>query len=280
MVAGSAPPSSEIGPIEVELVLEAIHRRYSLDFRSYARASLKRRLERRMQGEGLETLSALQERVLRDPACMERLLLDLSINVTTMFRDPAFYATFRARVVPMLRTYPFIRVWTAGCATGEEVYSLSILLEEEGIYDRTRIYATDINEMVLGRAREGVFPLEKMRHYTDNYIKAGGTRAFSDYYVAGYDGARFHQSLMRNVVYAQHNLVSDGSFNEFNVVMCRNVMIYFDKALQAHVHELFCDSLPTFGVLALGRRESIRFTPCEHRYEEIDRSEKLYRKVR
>ena len=280
MTGESALPSSDVGAIEVELLLEAIHRRYALDFRSYARGSLKRRLARRMEEERLETLSALQERVLRDPRCMERLLLDLSINVTAMFRDPGFYATFRERVVPMLRTYPFIRVWTAGCSTGEEVYSLAILLEEEGIYERTRIYATDINELVLGRARDGVFPIEKMRHYTDNYIRAGGTRAFSDYYVAGYDGARFRQSLVRNVVFARHNLVSDGSFNEFNVVICRNVMIYFDKSLQAHVHRLFYDSLPSFGVLALGRRESIRFTPCEQLYEEIDGSEKLYRKVR
>ena len=263
----------------MDLLLEAIHLRYSFDFRAYARGSLKRQLVRRMRKEGLEGLSALQALVLRDQACMERLLLDLSINVTAMFRDPGFYATFRARVVPMLRTYPFIRVWTAGCSTGEEVYSMAILLEEEGLYERTRIYATDINETVLKRARSGVFPLEKMRDNTDNYIKGGGSRSFSDYYVARYDGARFQRSLARNVVFARHNLVSDGSFNEFHVVICRNVMIYFDKTLQAHVHQLFYDSLPTFGVLALGRRESIRFSPREERYEEVDAAEKLYRKV-
>ena len=280
MVAASAPPASDVERIELELLLEAIHRRYSLDFRSYAPGSLERRLARRMGAEGLGTLSALQERVLREPACMERLLLDLSINVTAMFRDPGFFASLRTTVVPMLRTYPFVRIWSAGCATGEEVYSLAILLEEEGLYERTRIYATDINEHVLGSARGGVFPLEKMRHYTDNYIRAGGTRAFSDYYTAGHEGARFDEALMRNVVFARHNLVSDGSFNEFNVVLCRNVMIYFDKALQAHVHRLVYDSLPSFGVLALGRRESIRFSPCEQRYEPIDGPEKLYRKVR
>ena len=160
---------------------------------------------------------------------MERLLLDLSINVTAMFRDPGFYLAFRQKVVPMLRTYPFLRIWNAGCSTGEETYSLAILLAEEGLLDRTRIYATDINQPVLARARDGVFPLEKMREYTENYQAAGGTRAFSEYYVAAYDGARFDPALAANVVFAQHNLVADHSFNEFHVVVCRNVLIYFDK---------------------------------------------------
>ena len=194
---------------------------------------------------------------------MERLLLDLSINVTAMFRDPAFYVAFREKVVPLLRTYPFTRIWEAGCSTGEEVYSLAILLQEEEVYDRTRIYATDINESVLERAQAGVFPLDKMREYTQNYIKAGGKRAFSEYYLAKYDGAQFQRSLVENVVFAQHNLVSDRSFNEFNVIVCRNVMIYFDRALQDRVHRLFYESLVTFGVLALGRKESIRFSPLE-----------------
>jgi chemotaxis protein methyltransferase CheR len=211
---------------------------------------------------------------------MERFLLDLSINVTSMFRDPTFYIAFRAKVVPLLRTYPFTRIWVAGCSTGEEVYSLAILLHEEGLYDRTRIYATDINESVVDRARSGVFPLDKMREYTQNYIKAGGTQAFSEYYLAKYDGAQFQRSLTENVVFAQHNLVSDRSFNEFNVVVCRNVMIYFDRALQDHVHELFYESLATFGVLGLGHKESIRFSPHEQSYEELDTHEKLYRKIR
>jgi chemotaxis protein methyltransferase CheR len=210
---------------------------------------------------------------------MERLLLDLSINVTSMFRDPGFYSAFRQKVVPMLRTYPFTRVWIAGCSTGEEVYSIAILLEEEGLYDRTRIYATDINEAVVERARAGVFPLDKMREYTQNYINAGGSRAFSEYYLAKYDGAQFQRSLVDNVVFAQHNLVSDRSFNEFNMIVCRNVMIYFDRALQERVHRLFYESLVTFGVLGLGHRESIRQSPHEDRYEELDPAEKLYRKV-
>jgi chemotaxis protein methyltransferase CheR len=210
---------------------------------------------------------------------MERLLLDLSINVTAMFRNPGFYTAFRRKVVPMLRTYPFTRIWIAGCSTGEEVYSLAILLQEEDLYDRTRVYATDINEAVLERARGGVFPLDKMREYTQNYINAGGSRAFSEYYLAKYDGAQFQRTLVDNVVFAQHNLVSDRSFNEFNVIVCRNVMIYFDRMLQERVHRLFYDSLVTFGVLGLGHRESIRQSPYEDRYEELEPTEKLYRKV-
>ncbi len=277
--AAPVPDDREVESIETELLLEGIHRRYSLDFRDYAAASLRRRLWRRAAAEGLDTLSSLQERVLRDPAVMERLLLDLSINVTSMFRDPSFYRVFREKVVPMLRTYPFIRIWNAGCSTGEEAYSMAILLAEEGLYDRARIYATDINETVLERARAGVFPLEKMREYTDNYMRAGGKRAFSEYYVTGYDGASFSRSLIDNVVFAQHNLVSDRSFNEFNVVMCRNVMIYFAKPLQDHVHELFYESLPTFGVLALGNKESLGRGGRSGCYEELDAREKLYRKV-
>jgi chemotaxis protein methyltransferase CheR len=225
-------------------------------------------------------VTALTDRLLHDSAVMERLLLDLSVSVTAMFRDPTFYAAFREKVVPLLRTYPFTRIWIAGCSTGEEVYSLAILLAEEGLYEHTRIYATDINDVVIDRARKGVFPLDKMREYTQNYLAAGGKRVFSDYYVAAYDGAQFSRTLVEGVVFAQHNLVSDRSFNEFNVIMCRNVMIYFDKRLQDQVHRLFYDSLVQFGVLALGHKESIRFSPFEDRYEELDPQEKLYRKVR
>jgi chemotaxis protein methyltransferase CheR len=271
--------ADELERLEVDLLLEAIHRRYGFDFREYAKASLKRRLWRRVAAERLTSISGLQERVLHDPACMERLLLDLSINVTSMFRDPTFYVAFRAHAVPILRTFPFARVWVAGCSTGEEVYSLAILLAEEGVAERTRIYATDINEAVLERARTGVFPLEKMQEYTQNYIRAGGKRAFSEYYSAAYDGAQFDRSLVSNVVFAQHNLVSDRSFNEFHAIVCRNVMIYFDRSLQDKVHELFHDSLATFGVLALGHKETIRFTQYADVYEELDPDERLYRKV-
>jgi chemotaxis protein methyltransferase CheR len=269
----------DVDEIELALLLEGVYRRYGFDFREYAPASLRRRVWRRVHAEGLQTISALQDMLLHDQACMERLLLDLSINVTAMFRDPTFYVAFREKVVPLLRTYPFTRIWVAGCSTGEEVYSLAILLHEAGIYDRTRIYATDINDTVLDRARRGVFPLEKMREYTQNYIQAGGERAFSEYYVAKYDGAQFQRSLVENVVFAQHNLVSDRSFNEFNVIVCRNVMIYFDRALQDHVQRLFYESLMTFGVLALGAKESIRFSAFENSYEELDANERLYKKV-
>jgi chemotaxis protein methyltransferase CheR len=273
------PARDEVDEIELALLLEGVYRRYGFDFREYAPASLRRRVWRRVHAEGLTTISALQDKLLHDPNCMERLLLDLSINVTAMFRDPTFYVAFREKVVPLLRTYPFTRIWVAGCSTGEEVYSLAILLQEEDVYERTRVYATDINESVLERARAGVFPLDKMREYTQNYIKAGGTRAFSEYYLAKYDGAQFQRSLVENVVFAQHNLVSDRSFNEFNVIVCRNVMIYFDRALQQRVHGLFYESLMTFGVLALGAKESIHFSPYEDAYEELDPSERLYRKV-
>src|SRR3954467_15841493 len=274
-----ARASDDLERIEVQLLLEAIYQHYGFDFRGYALGSLKRRLWRRAYGEKVETLSALQDKVLHDPAVMERLLLDLSINVTAMFRDPTFFRAFREKVVPLLRTYPFLRVWVAGCSTGEEVYSLSILLREEGLADRARIYATDINEMVLEHARAGVFPLDRMKEYTENYLRAGGTRAFSEYYLAAYDGARFDPALTDNVVFARHNLVQDGSFNEFHVILCRNVMIYFDRALQARVLDLLGDSLATLGILALGHKESIRFTEQESRFEELDSAEKIYRKT-
>jgi len=269
----------DVEEIEVALLLEAIFRRYGFDFREYAPASLRRRLWRRTHAEGLVTLSALQDRVLRDPACMERLLLDLSINVTAMFRDPSFYVALREKVVPLLRTYPFSRIWVAGCSTGEEVFSLAIVLEEEELLERTRIYATDINEEVLRRARDGVVPLEKMQEYTQNYLQAGGAGAFSEYYLASYDGAQIDRRLLENVVFAQHNLVSDRSFNEFHLIVCRNVMIYFDRSLQNRVHELFHESLAMFGILALGHKETIKFTRYADSYEELDASERLYRKV-
>jgi chemotaxis protein methyltransferase CheR len=248
----------DVEEIEVALLLEAIYRRYGFDFREYAPASLRRRLWRRAHAEGLQTLSALQDRVLRDPVCMERLLLDLSINVTAMFRDPSFYVALREQVAPLLKTYPFSRIWVAGCSTGEEVYSLAIVLDEEELLERTRIYATDINEEV----------------------QAGGTRAFSEYYLASYDGARIDRRLLENVVFAQHNLVSDRSFNEFQLIVCRNVMIYFDRTLQDRVLTLFDDSLAKLGVLGLGRKETLRYSVLADRYEELDAYEKLFRKLR
>ncbi|MDQ3677197.1 MAG: protein-glutamate O-methyltransferase CheR [Actinomycetota bacterium] len=264
--------------LEIDLLLEAIHRRYSYDFRGYALASLRRRLWHRVYAEGLQTLSGLQERLLHDATCMDRVLRDLSINVTEMFRDPGYYRSLRERVFPLLRTYPFIRVWNAGCSTGEEIYSLAIALREEGLLERTRIYATDINSAALARAQGGSFSLERMQRYTENYLRAGGTEAFSSYYAADGDRARFDPALAEGVVFAQHNLVTDGSFNEFHLIVCRNVMIYFGSALQEAVLALFGESLTRFGILALGRKESIRRSSHAERYVSVDATEKIFRR--
>src|SRR3954452_21260523 len=271
-------PGERLDDIELHLLLEGMYQHYGYDFRGYARSSIKRRIWRRGLDEGLQKISALQDHALHAPECMGRLALALSISVTSMFRDPTFYAALREKVVPLMRTYPFIRVWNAGCSTGEETYSMAIVLREAGLTERTRIYATDINEVVLEQAKGGLFPLDKMREYTQHYIQAGGRASFSDYYKVFGDKVRFDPTLVENVVFAQHNLVSDGSFNEFNLIVCRNVMIYFDRSLQDKVHELFYQSLIRFGVLALGHKESIKFTPHAPSYEELDQQEKLYRR--
>ena len=273
------PRDAELEALEVELLLEAIYRRYSFDFREYAVGSLRRRLWRRVQEEGLETISALQDRVLHDPSAMDRLLRDLSVNVTSMFRDPTFYRSFRDNVVPHLRTYPFIRIWNAGCSTGEETYSVAIVLHEAGLLERVRLYGTDVNARVVQRARAGTLPGERLESYDEAYRQAGGTAGLLDYFDTDRDGCTLRPELARNIVFAQHNLVSDRSFNEFHVVMCRNVMIYFGRTLQDRVHSLLHESLANFGVLALGRKESIRFTRHERCYEDLDGREKLYRKV-
>src|SRR5881275_517926 len=258
----------DLEKVEIKLLTEGIYRHYGFDFRDYSMPSLKRRVWKRVYAEGLTTVSGLQEKILHDPACMERLLLDLSINTTAMFRDPTFYLTFREKVVPLLRTYPFVRIWHAGCSTGEEVYSMAILLTEEGLYERCRIYATDINEAVLQKAKSGIFPIASMQENTANYMAAGGHGTFSDYYTARYDYAIFRPSLRENVVFAQHNLVTDASFNHFNVILCRNVFIYFNNVLQDRVHQLFLQSLEMFGILGLGKKETIRYTSVADRYEE------------
>jgi chemotaxis protein methyltransferase CheR len=264
--------------IELDLLLEGIMRRYGLDFRGYARMSLRRRVWNMVHAQKLGTLSALQGKVLHDPSAMEELLQHLSVNTTTMFRDPSFFAAFREKVVPHLFSAPFVRIWHAGCSTGEEVYSLAILLTEAGLYERSRIYATDMNASVVEKAKSGIFPMEHMREYTANYLRAGGSSAFSDYYTANYDHAIFKASLRKNIVFAQHNLVSDGTFNEFNVILCRNVLIYFGTELQGRVYRLLHQSLRRFGVLALGRGETLRHTVIENEYDEIDMQERLYRR--
>jgi len=264
--------------IEIDLLCEGIFQHYGFDFRQYARSSLKRRVKNLMELEGLATISALQEKILHDEQIMERFLLNLSINVTSLFRDPDLYTSFREKVVPILATYPSIRIWHAGCATGEEVYSMAILLEEEGLADKATIYATDINELVIKKAKAGIFDLSVMREYSSNYIKAGGTRAFSEYYTAKYDHAILRPELRRRIVFSKHNLVTDGSFNEFNVIFCRNVMIYFNSELQGRVHNLLHDSLCRFGMLVLGSKETIQFSSCEDSYKELDVFSHIYQR--
>jgi chemotaxis protein methyltransferase CheR len=270
---------NELEDLEIQLLLEGVYRYYGFDFRNYAMASLKRRVWNAVRSEGLPTISSLQERVLHDPACLDRFVLGLSVNVTSMFRDPEFYVAFREKVVPLLRTYPFIRIWHAGCSTGEEVYSMAILLHEAGIYHRCRLYATDINEAVLRQAKAGVFPLEIMQEYSQLYLKAGGQQTFSDYYTAAYDGAILRSFLKQNIIFSPHNLVTDASFNEFNVILCRNVLIYFNQHLQNQVHKLLHESLRMFGVLGLGKQESLLNSPCEDCYETLAGREKLYRRI-
>jgi chemotaxis protein methyltransferase CheR len=270
---------NDLDNLEIDLLLEAICRHYGYDFRDYSRASLKRRIRNILEAERLPTISALQERVLHESACMEHFLLAVSVNVTSLFRDPGFFLLFRERVVPILSTYPFIRIWHAGCSTGEEVYSMAVLLEEEGLYHKSRIYATDMNEAVLKHAREGIFSAISAQQGAKNYVKAGGKRALSEYYTSAYGNAMFRASLRDNIVFSRHNLALDGSFNEFNVILCRNVMIYFNKSLQQRVHNLFFDSLALFGILGLGSKESLQFTPHEKDFEQLECGQKLYRRI-
>lgn len=271
--------TTDLEALETDLFLEGVYRVYGYDFREYAGASMRRRLRAAMANEQVESVSALQERVLRDPDCMERFVRTVVVNVTSMFRDPSFFLAFRDKAVPILRTYPFVRIWNAGCSSGEEVYSLAILLREEGLYDRTRIYATDISVDVLSSARDGIFPLEKMKEYTTNYQRAGGRGDFSSYYTARYESAILKHDLKQNLVFSQHNLATDASFNEFHAILCRNVLIYFNNSLQQRVLTMFHDSLCTFGILALGKRESQRFSAVERRYQDLDLQQRLFRRL-
>lgn len=265
--------------IEIDLLCEAIYRHYGFDFREYARASLRRRIHNLMALEKLDTVSAVQDAVLHDKRVMERFLLNLSINVTSMFRDPELYLAIRKKVIPLLKTYPFIRIWHAGCSSGEEVYSMAILLAEEGLADKVKLYATDMNEAIVQKAKDGIFKMERMQEYTSNYIKAGGTRSFSEYYTAKYDHVMMRPELKENIIFSKHNLATDQSFNEFNVIFCRNVMIYFNDDLQNRVHQLMSDSLCRFGMLILGTKESVDFTSHEAEYKTLDRPTKIYQRV-
>ncbi len=266
--------------LETELLLEAVYRHYGHDFREYAPASLRRRIALAMRQERVSTISGLQERVLHDTKAMERLLLTISINVTALFRDPGFFLLLRRKVLSIMGTYPFLRIWHAGCSTGEEVYSMAIMLREEGLYDRCRIYATDMNNAVLRQAREGIFPAATVQHGAPNYSRAGGTKSLSEYYTSAYGDAIFRAGLKENIIFSPHNLALEGSFNEFHLILCRNVMIYFTKPLQQRVHNLLYESLSMFGILGIGSKETLQFTPHEKDYEQLEAGSKLYRRIK
>jgi chemotaxis protein methyltransferase CheR len=269
----------ELEEIEIGLLIEGLYRRYGIDLRGYERVALRQHIHERMREEHLATVSGFQEKTLHDRECLERLLLALTSNSSTMFQDPGFYSAFRTKVVPLLRTYPFIRIWHAGCSTGQEVYSMAIVLEEEGIYERSRIYATDISSEAVKRTRAGVFPLTAAPQYTSNYLHAGGRKYLSDYFLTRDGKMFFDPELKRNMIFSEHNLATDGSFNEFNVVFCRNVMSFFNPELQERVHELIYESLGMFGVVGLGRSESLKYSPREAFYQTLDEEYRIYQKV-
>lgn len=276
----STPERIDNERLEIVLLLEAIYRKYGYDFRNYAFAHTKRRLEHRRALEGLSSYAQMMHHIIYDESFFETVLLDLSINVTEMFRDPWFYKKVRQSVVPHLQTYPFIKVWHAGCSAGQEVYSMGILLEEEGMGDRVQIYATDFNEVVLQKAKDGIYPVELIREYTSNYQKAGGTQSFSDYYTADYSSVVMKRSLRDQMLFSSHNLVTDGVFGEMNVIFCRNVLIYFNRELQNKVFKLFYDSLCPGGFLCLGSKETLMFSEIADKFEVIADREKIYRKKR
>ncbi len=269
----------ELEKIELEILLEAIFRRYGYDFRHYAQASLKRRVAQSMQQAGVSRVADLIPPILHDKAFFDDFLKFMSVTVTDMFRDPDFFAALRSEVIPVLKTYPFIKIWHAGCATGEEVYSLAILLKEEGLYERTQIYATDYNNHSLAVAREGIYSLKQMQQYSENYIRAGGRRSFSDYYHAKYGAAKMHDSLKENVTFANHNLATDGVFGEMQMVICRNVLIYFDQRLQDRVLTLLHDSLSPRGFLCLGNKESLKFSAVQDYFEDQVYQQRIFKRV-
>ncbi|WP_256761203.1 protein-glutamate O-methyltransferase CheR [Cohnella sp. WQ 127256] len=271
---------SELVKIEIGLLLEGIYRKYGYDFRNYSYASIRRRIWHRIRLEGLPNVSSLQERVMHNGDVFHRLLGDLMIPVTEMFRDPEMFLAFRQEVVPYLRKLPNIRIWHAGCSTGEEVHSMAILLHEEGLLERTRIYATDINESAMNTAQNGFIPIDKMKQYTKKYQMAGGMQSFSDYYESEHGIVKLKPFLRQNIVFARHNLVTDSSFNEFHVIMCRNVMIYFNTLLRDQVHTLFYESLAQEGYLIVGSKETITFTPTADKYETRYDQHRIFRKLR
>lgn len=269
---------SFIQSIEIEQLLEVIFKVYGYDFRNYNKAHVKRRILHRVTNLGLQSVSQLQHKILYEQDCFDLILRDLSINVTEMYRDPGFYRSIRNEIIPILRTYPYIKVWHAGCSTGEEVYSFAIMLFEEGLYNRTQIYATDFNQNVLEVAKQAIYPISKIKDYTMNYQASGGTHSLAEYYVANYDSVIFDNKLKENIVFAEHNLVTDSVFAEVNLLICRNVLIYFNKELQNKVINLFSESLIKGGFLGLGSKENIMLADANEQFEIIDSKEKIFKK--
>jgi len=272
--------ATELEEIEIRLLLEGIRLSYGYDFREYAIGPLRRGLVNAMAREGVHTVSAYQERVLHDASCMQRFLGLVGVNVTGMFRDPELFACIREEVVPLLKTYPSVRVWEAGCATGEEIYSLAILLDEAKVLDHYSIYATDLNDDMLAAARQGTYPLDRIRRCEDAYQKSGGAGSISDHYTVSGRAARFNRDLAGRITWARHSLVTDGSFNDFHLIVCANVLIYFRPSLQERAHRLMYDSLIRGGFLALGNRESLLYCPDRDHYERVREGVNLFRKTR
>lgn len=266
----------DLEQIETNLLLEAIHQRYGYDYRQYNQASIKRRLQHHLAKTEFQTISDLIPAILRNQVFFQSLFIDLSVTVTEMFRDPWFFLALRQKVVPFLKTFPFINIWQAGCATGEEVYSLAILLKEEGLYDRTRIYATDFNDAALEKARARIYPLERIKEYSLNYQRAGGQNSLADYYQARYQSIILDASLQDNITFANHNLATDGIFAEMHLILCRNVLIYFDGILQNQVLSTFRDSLCYNGFLCLGSKETVQFSNVQEDFVEFAAKEKIY----
>ncbi len=268
----------QLRDIELDLLLAGIQRRHGYDFQHYARASLKRRVASMASKLGVDHISEIIPLVLRDETVFNDFLREMSISVTEMFRDPTFYAAVREKVLPYLKTYPMVKIWHAGCATGEEVYSMAIVLEEEGLYQRTRIYATDFNNESLDKAREAIYPLGKMKKYLAGYNNSAPRSSFSNYYQARYGEAKMSKTLKENITFANHNLVTDGVFGEMNLILCRNVLIYFNKELQNNVLRLFRDSLCHRGFLCLGTKESLQFSKVGADFEVVNHKERIFRK--
>jgi chemotaxis protein methyltransferase CheR len=269
-------PKNRVEETEIQLFIEMLRLRYGYDFSHYARASLRRRIAGLRQNFGVARIAELIPLVLHDETLLPRVLAGLSVPVTEMFRDPEVFLQLRREVVPLLASYPRINIWQVGCATGEEAYSLAILLREEGMERRTRIFSTDINDAALAQAEEGIFPAEKLKEYTQNYFKAGGTRSLADYYHAHYDLVKMDESLKANILFTHHNVVSDGVFGEMQLILCRNVLIYFDRELQGKVLALLRDSLARGGFLCLGLKESLP-QALEKEFRAVDERLKIYR---